>query len=253
VDGTREVLRLALRGPAPRPVHFISTVGVFSSAEFGAELVAEDQPLESSGPLVVGYAQSKWVAERMIRTATERGVPTTIHRINTGGHSRTGAFNRIDHLTMMLKGCIEAGIAPETVNVHLQPAPIDYVAAAVVEAAARPHLFGRTFHLVNETEMRWADLFGAVRDFGYPLELLPFEEWRDRITGRDSGTYALLGLVPFLTDAVDDVHVPYSDSTATRAALGDAVACPPFDPDLIHTYLRRFITSRFVGAPKGTA
>jgi thioester reductase-like protein len=254
VAGTAEVLRLALRGPAPRPVHFISTVGVFSSAEFGADLVTEDQPLESSGPLVVGYAQSKWVAERMIRTASERGVPTTIHRINTGGHSKTGAFNRLDHLNMMLKGCIEAGVAPETVNVHLQPAPIDYVAAAVVEAAARPHLYGRTFHLVNDTEMTWAELFGAVREFGYPLELLPFGEWRERITGRDSGTIALLGLVPFLTDAVDDVRVPLSDSAATRGALsGAGLACPPVDRDLIHTYLRRYITSRFVGAPKGMA
>jgi thioester reductase-like protein len=252
VDGTREMLRLAVSGPAPRPVHFISTVGVFSSREFEADLVTEDQPLESSGPLVVGYAQSKWIAERMIRTAAGRGVPMTIHRINTGGHSQTGAFNRLDHLTMMLKGCIEAGIAPETMAVHLQPAPIDYVAAAVVAAAAAPDLHGRTFHLVNRTEMSAAEMFGAVRDFGYPLELLPFEEWRERVTRRDSGTIALLGLVPFLTDAVDDVRVPFIDSAATRAALGGTgLACPPFDRDLVHTYLRRFVASRFTGAPKG--
>ena len=252
VDGTREILRLALRGPAPRPVHFISTVGVFSSAEFSSDLVAEDQPLETSGPLAVGYAQSKWVAERMIRTASERGVPTTIHRINTGAHSKTGAFNRLDHLNMMLKGCIEAGVAPETVNVHLQPAPVDYVAAAVVEASARPGLHGRTFHLVNHTEMTWPEMFDAVRDFGYPLELLPFDEWRGRITGRDSGTIALLGLVPFLVDAVDDVRVPRSDDAATRDALSEAgLTCPAFDRDLIHTYLRRFVASRFVEVPKG--
>ncbi len=252
VDGTREILRLALRGPAPRPVHFISTVGVFSSAEFGAGPVTEEQPLDTSGPLVVGYAQSKWVAEQMIRNAAERGVPATIHRINTGGHSRTGAFNRLDHLNMMLKGCIEAGIAPETVNVQLQPAPIDYVAAAVVETAARPHLHGRTFHLVNDSEMTWPELFGVVREFGYPLELLPFDDWRGRITGRDSGTMALLGLVPFLVDAVDDVRVPRSDTAATSRALGGTgLSCPPLDRDLINTYLRRFIASRFVDAPKG--
>jgi len=254
VDGTREILRLAVRGRAPRPVHFISTVGVFSSAEFSTDLVTEDQPLETSGPLVVGYAQSKWVAERMVRTAGERGVPVSIHRINTGGHSRTGAFNRLDHLNMMLKGCIEAGIAPQTVPAQLQPAPVDYVAAAVVAVAARPRLHGATYHLVNESEMTWAELFGIVRDFGYPLRLLPFADWRARITSRTAGTVALLGLVPFLVDAVDHVRVPRSAAGATRAALADAgLTCPPFDRDMVHTYLRRFIASRFVEPPEGAS
>jgi len=252
VDGTMEILRLAVRGPAPRPVHFISTVGVFSSAEFPADTVAEDQPLETSGPLVVGYAQSKWVAERMIHTAAERGVPTTIHRIATGGHSRTGAFNRLDHLNMMLKGCIEVGIAPQTVNIALQIAPIDYVAAAVAEIAARPRLHNGTFHLVNDSEMTWPELFGAVTDFGYPLELVPFDDWRARITSANSGTTALLGLVPFLTDAVDHVRLPRYDTAATRRALRDTgLTCPPLDRDLVHTYLRRFVVARFVEPPKG--
>jgi len=254
VEGTREILRLAVRGPAPRPVHFISTVGVFSSAEFTVDIVPEDQPLETSGPLVVGYGQSKWVAERMIRTAAERGVPTTIHRINTGGHSRTGAFNRLDYFNMLLKGCIEAGIAPESVSLHLQPAPIDYVAAAVAEIAARPQLHNGTFHLVNDSEMSCPEVFGAVADFGYPMELMPFDDWRDRIISADSGTMALLGLMPFLTDAVDHVRLPRSDTTATRRALRDTgLTCPPLDRALVHTYLRRFVEARFVEPPKGAS
>ena len=254
VDGTREILRLAVRGPAPRPVHFISTVGVFSSTEFPASVVSEDQPLETSGPLVVGYAQSKWVAERMIHTAAERGVPSTIHRINTGGDSGTGAFNRLDYFTLILKGCIEAGIAPASVpGLQLQPAPVDYVAAAVVEIAARPRLHNATaFHLVNDTVMTWPDLFSAVREFGYPLEILPFDDWRTRITGANAGTMALLGLAPFLTDAMDQVYLPRSDTAATRHALRDTgLACPPLDRDLIYTYLRRFVATRFLEPTKG--
>jgi thioester reductase-like protein len=252
VDGTREILRLAVRGPAPRPVHFISTVGVFSSAESPADVVPEDQPLETSGSLVVGYAQSKWVAERMVRTAAERGVPSTIHRINTGAHSGTGAFNPLDHLNMMLKGCIEAGIAPESASIPLQPAPIDYVAAAVAEIAARPQFHNGTFHLVNDSEMTWPELFGAVMDFGYPLELMPLNDWRDRITGANAGTTALLGLVPFFTDAIDHARLPRSGTVATRRALRDTgLICPPLDRDLVHTYLRRFVVTRFVKPPKG--
>ncbi|MEN3615705.1 thioester reductase domain-containing protein, partial [Plantactinospora sp. ZYX-F-223] len=252
VYGTREVLRLATMGGPVRPVHFISTVGVFSSVEYEPDAVYESQPPIESGPLAVGYAQSKWVAEQMIRTAHQRGVPTTIHRINTGGDSRTGAFNRVDHLSMMLKGCIEAGVGPQEVNIHLQPAPIDYVAAAVVEIARRPELSGGTFHLVNDTELTWPQLFAMVREFGYPVDLTTFDDWRDRITGSRSGTMALLGLVPFLVDTIDDARVPRFDSAWTRHALtGTGLACPPLTTGLVHTYLRRFISARFVAPPKG--
>jgi thioester reductase-like protein len=246
VDGTREILRLATAG-APRAVHHASTVGVFSSRDYPADVVTEDADPDTSGSLVVGYAQSKWVAERMIRTAGERGVPVTVHRINTGGHSTTGAFNRLDHLSMMVKGCVEAGIAPDHVDMPVQPAPVDYVAAAMAEASTRPELHGRTFHLVNPAEMSWPEFFDAVEEYGYPLARLPFEEWRSRIVSSRSGTMALLGLIPFLNDAVDDVRLPRSASAATQAAL-DAT-CPPLDTSLVHTYLDAYVRGGFVDPP----
>jgi thioester reductase-like protein len=246
VDGTREILRLATVG-TPRAVHYASTVGVFSSRDYPADVVDETTDLATSGSLVVGYAQSKWVAERMVRTAGERGVPVTIHRINTGGHSTTGAFNRLDHLSMMVKGCVEAGIAPDHVRMPVQPAPVDYVAAAMAEASTRPELHGRTFHLVNHEVMSWPRFFGAVEEYGYRMALLPFEEWRERIVSSQSGTMALLGLIPFLNDAVDDVRLPRSASTATRAALG--ASCPPLSTELVHTYLDAYVRSGFVDPP----
>ncbi|WP_343960738.1 thioester reductase domain-containing protein, partial [Pseudonocardia alaniniphila] len=249
VDGTREVLRLATLGD-PRPVHFISTVGVFSSTEYEPGSVGEDEPLENSGPLVVGYAQSKWVAERMVRTAAERGLPVTIHRINTGWHSTTGAFNRMDHLMMILKGCMEAGLAPDTMAMPVQPAPIDVVARGVVALSAQAHApEARTFHLVHDRPISWTALFDLVEQHGYPMRRLPFDEWRTTITNRSSGTLALLGLAPFLEDTADDVRLPVSTSEETRRALGEAVICPPIDADLVGTVLRSFVTAGFVDPP----
>ncbi|MDT0317187.1 thioester reductase domain-containing protein [Streptomyces millisiae] len=252
VAGTREVLRLATLG-APRPVHFISTVGVFSSRDFTADVVYETDDMHTSGSLVVGYAQTKWVSERMVRFAHERGLPVTIHRINTGGHSVTGAFNRLDHLTLILKGCVQAGIAPHSVAVMpVQPAPIDYVASAVVEVAKRPELLGGTFHLVNERALTWKELFDAVETFGYPLERVPFEDWRRQVTGRNPGTLALLGLAPFLHDSLEHTRLPFSDSELTRRALAGAdLSCPPLDDALVHTFLRGFVEAGFLEPPAG--
>ncbi|HEY0299755.1 MAG TPA: thioester reductase domain-containing protein, partial [Rhizomicrobium sp.] len=100
VEGTLEVLRLATRGRL-KPVHFISTVGVFSSGEHRGGAVLETTPLEDSGSLAVGYAQSKWIAEKLVRLAGARGLPVAIYRPNTGPDSRSGAFNTSDYISQI--------------------------------------------------------------------------------------------------------------------------------------------------------
>jgi thioester reductase-like protein len=211
--------------------------------------------LLSSGPLAVGYAQTKWVAERMVRTAHDRGLPVTIHRINTGGHSRTGAFNRLDHLSMAIKGCIESRAAPVDAKMPIQPAPVDYVAAAIAELAFDPGFDGRTAHLVNPAVMSWQELFDHVEDFGYEIERMPFDDWKNRVTGRRAGTMALLGLVPFLNDSVDHVRLAVSDCRLTQDALaGSGIECPALNGGLVRTYLERFVSSGFITkAPAVTA
>ncbi|MBF6169902.1 type I polyketide synthase [Nocardia blacklockiae] len=249
IGGTRELLRLATWG-APIPFHFLSTVGVFSSREYLRDSVSEDEPLDNSGSLVVGYAQTKWIAERMVRTAAERGLPTTIHRINTAGHSVTGAFNKLDHLSMMVKGCIEAGIAPLRAEMPIQPAPVDYVARAIAACTTTEQLLGQTFHLVSPQPMTWPEFFDTLDDFGYDLQRLPFDQWRERILRRGSSSMALLGLMPFLSDSVDHVRLPLSESDRSAAALSAAgIDCPPLNADQLGVYLRRFVDSGFVQPP----
>ena len=82
--GTQEVLRLAVTNGVfdfgstrARPVHYISTNGVFPSS---CEECLEDDDVESPELLEDGYAQSKWVAEKMCIAARSRGLPVTILR-----------------------------------------------------------------------------------------------------------------------------------------------------------------------------
>ncbi|MFC4127898.1 thioester reductase domain-containing protein [Nocardia rhizosphaerae] len=249
VDGTVEVLRLATLA-APRPVHFISTVGVFSSRSYTAETVTETAELDTSGPLAVGYAQSKWVAEKLVRIAYERGVPTTIHRINTGGDSATGAFNRQDHLSLMIKGCVEAAIAPISAPMPLQPAPIDYVARGIVALTRAEAAIGGTYHLVHPQQLGWTELFDHLAEYGFPCTAMPFDQWRERVVNRRAGTMALVGLTPFLHESVDDVRLPFSESALTRSILEPlGIVCPPLDRALIHRYLDAFVAAGFVPAP----
>ncbi len=249
VGGTAEILRFATSGPA-KVVHFTSTVGVFSSDRVDLGPVDELVPLTHSDALVVGYAQTKWVSEMMIRRAGEQGLRFTIHRINSGPSSTASGFNRLDHLSLIIKGCVESGLAPLDGPFPVQAAPIDHVARAYVRLALDPDFEGETSHLVNEPVVTWAEFFEHVQSYGYPLTRMPFEEWRTSVTGRRSGTLALLGLAPFLTRTIDDVRLANFAAPRTRSALGTTGPwCPVVDRDLIHTFLDGFVAGRFFPAP----
>ena len=65
-------MRLAAREGA-KPVHFVSTLGVFPLVgRPGVEVVREDDDLAHGGSLYNGYTQSKWVAEMLVEIARHR-------------------------------------------------------------------------------------------------------------------------------------------------------------------------------------
>ncbi|HEV7517999.1 MAG TPA: amino acid adenylation domain-containing protein, partial [Thermoanaerobaculia bacterium] len=76
VGGTIEVLRLAARAGGV-PVHAVSTVGVYSVPD---RAYTESTPIDDQRHSIVnGYAASKWVAEKLLMAARERGIPTAIY------------------------------------------------------------------------------------------------------------------------------------------------------------------------------
>ncbi len=81
VLGTREIVRLAAHGRI-KPLHYVSTLGVFSQKESAQKKpVREHESIdEHAEHLLGGYAQSKWVAEKLVTLARSRGLPVAIYR-----------------------------------------------------------------------------------------------------------------------------------------------------------------------------
>lgn len=250
VQGTVEMLRLATRYGAI-PVHLVSTVGVFASTAMAETVITEATPLTATGPLQVGYAQSKWVAEALLHQAGERGLPVSAYRINTGGDSETGAFNRNDYLPLLIKGCVELGAAPEDLALNIQAAPIDHVAWAMAYLS----LEGApgTYHLVNPRPMAWRDAVAVLRSHGYAIGFLPYSAWRERARSRareDRG-FALAGLMPLFDELFPtQTYLPHFEAAQTEAALrGTGYACPPLDGALLGRTLAYLIRSGYLPPP----
>ncbi len=83
---TQEVLRLATQIEV-KLVHFISTIGVTQIQN------SPDKGKKNDN----GYIQSKWVAEKLIKIAGERGIAISIYRLGRiSGDSKTGVCNPED-------------------------------------------------------------------------------------------------------------------------------------------------------------
>ncbi len=252
VLGTKEIIRLACQSKV-KPLHFISTVGVFSSSTYNPNIVTEQEELENSGPLYAGYAQSKWVSEKLVTIAASRGLPVSIHRPNTEGHSQTGVFNQHDHLCKILKGCIQLGSAPIDLNIVVAGAPIDYVAKAIVYLSSQEESLGKVFHLVNPRPLQWREWLDCIASIGYPLKQLPYQKWKSELMRqiKYSKNNELYAISPIFSDAMlEQSKLPLFDCQNTLDGLaGTSIVCPPLDSKLLNTYFAYFIRSGFLDAP----
>ena len=244
VLGTQEVLRLASVGRL-KPVHFISTLSVFhTGGHDDGTVFSEDDDLEEVGAPFGGYAQSKWVAEKLVMTAGERGIPVVIYRPGlVSGDSRTGAWNTDDMMSTLAKVCLSIRAVPE-LDVMVDVVPVDYVSRSVVYLSQQAESLGRVFHLSNPHPLPYAELVAWVRSLGVPVRVLPFDEWRGELLAR-AMAFGGEGWNPFLPlieeVSVEQVFMPPFDCRNTLEGLaGSPISCPPVGPELLGTYLSYF-------------
>lgn len=249
VLGTREVLRLACADRA-KAVHYVSTLDTLmhgSSPE-----ITEDTVVEAVD-VVGGYDQTKWVGEQLVRRAGGRGLPVVVHRPGTMlGHSITGAANPADYTCLLLKGCIELGIGPDH-DIGLPLVPVDYVSRAIVRVARHPRSFGRAFHYPGPASVPLRRIWQWVIEAGYPLRVVPDDEWRAALRAVDPGN-ALYPVVPLLLreeladprgGAGRRVHAAGTDAVLS----GSGVTCPPMDRTLGRRVLDHLVHTGFLPAP----
>ena len=258
VLGTQEVLRFACEGGV-KPVHYVSTLAVFPVlANAEVTVIGEQDTLDHGGMLYGGYTQSKWVAEKLVTHARERGVPVTIYRPSMiTGQSETGVWRTDDVLCRIIKSTIELGSTPE-VEPTVNMVPVDYVSKAIVALSRQPAALGQVFHIAHAQAVYWQDLFTWIRTFGYPVQSLPYDAWRDALlqNGRlqdDTATYYLMPLFSLgLSQDGDGLvrRIPDFDCRFTFERLaGTSITCPPVDRHMFRTYFDYFIRCGFLDAP----
>ncbi|AFZ33308.1 thioester reductase domain protein (plasmid) [Gloeocapsa sp. PCC 7428] len=249
VLGTQEVLKLACSSKA-KPVHFISSISVFSpnSTE---ETIYESNQLDIKSAPVGGYAQTKWVAEKLVSIARDRGLSVSIYRLGAvAGHSKTGVFNRDDFLYKLIQGCIQIGSAPIS-DMMLNIIPIDYTSQAIIHLSKQSP---NVYHLVHPQPVSIDLLFDQLHTMGYDIKRLPYKQWREQLlkiaaTDQQHPLYAIASLFPAEKQS-PSTNINFNCHNTRTELAKTSINCPPIDSTLLNNYITHLMQNNLLDVPK---
>ncbi|MCQ4082186.1 amino acid adenylation domain-containing protein [Streptomyces sp. RB6PN25] len=262
VEGTRQLIRLAAgRGV---PMHFLSTVAVLAGfGTAGVRHVDEDLPLDHADRLTMGYAESKWVAEEVLRGAADQGLPVAVYRpYEITGDRCTGACNTDTAICSLFKTISETGLAPD-IPLPLDFVPVDYLADAVLHIATTHRTTHRTYHMTNPRPGNLRDMLDRMDAAGHRIRRLPYEEWVGELV-RHVAQNPTSPTAPFVSLCVDrckqaDMSVKEMYFEGTFPTVGRAnverdlatagLYCPPVDAELLDRYLEYFYATGYIERP----
>ena len=250
VLGLHEIIQFAFHSRI-KPVHHLSTAAIWPMGAQGTYY--EKDSIEHNGRLNLGYDEAKWVGERCLLYAAERGLPVARYRPGeVGGDSVTGHCVTDHFLIASVKGFLQLGVMP-ALDIEVDVAPVDYVARAIVYLALRRSPVGHAFHLTNPYSRPISEPLAYLRGLGYQFQELPFEQLRDRLLSSPGfSTNALFAYQAALQEMDNlSLKIPIYDTRETLRELeGSGIACPPADGNLFATYLRYLQGIGFIPQPE---
>lgn len=253
-----EVIRLACAGPTKR-VCFVSTIGVCFSADGPARVDEDTDMMPFVGGMPLGYAQSKCVAEALLRAAAARGLAVSILRPGLiSGDSDSGVSNQRDILCALLERCVTSGTAFD-IDWLMDCVPVNFVARALTVLGERPRPDWEVLHLVHDQGRHWREMVLWMNLYGYPISLEPEHDWIAANFERGATRDRLFGYRRFFRGHPGNGgrQAPYRsylapaqkrvDNALTLRVLDDlGLQIPPLDSALLHNYFTHYAATGMV-------
>jgi amino acid adenylation domain-containing protein/thioester reductase-like protein len=212
INGSQEILRFATQTKVI-PVHYISTLAIFSCRHFFEKIQQIDEKTDSvySADYLrydIGYVQTKWVADQLMQQAIRHGIPVTIYRPGfILCHSKTGV-KATDHFWhSFIKECVHLGKYPLLINQKEEFVSVDYVCKALLYLSKIPESVGSIYHLCPKAgdNIDNSECLEKLSQFlKCSMEQLEYSKWlklviKDLFIRKDDNLYLFL---PLLRDKV---------------------------------------------------
>lgn len=203
VEPIFECLRLC-EGRSKKIFNFVSTLSASSTISADGRVL--ELPAAQTPPIYIknGYNLSKWVGERILERARERGVRVNLYRPgNISFNSLTGVCQpHKNRLMLMLKGSIQLGQVPEfALNFDLMP--VDFLARFIAFHASRYSAEKAVFNLHNPEPLSWDNYVASFREAGREFSMVSVADWQQQL-GRVDSDNALFGVLGFYLNGFEE-------------------------------------------------
>jgi len=233
VQGTREALRLACHRRT-KPLHFISSLSVFAPE---ITEMYEEAELDRPELLGNGYVESKWVGDKLVSLAGERGLPVTIHRVSRVSGIMESGFTYVnDNYFRWVQTAVQLGIELDSPLGEDNLVPVDYATQAIVYLSTQRRQLGKVFHVGNPRNTLVKCRVDALFKAGYKIRLLPPKQWQSELMrqARHSPEIGLHPLLPLLVNydfEREPGHILFDCQNTLMGLQGSGICCPAIDAD----------------------
>jgi thioester reductase-like protein len=202
LDGVVNLINFCAESPNAPHLFFISSISSTMGHRTTSGLTPE-AVIRTTVPAPNGYADSKYLAERLLDPATRQGslVHASFARVGqvAGALRSPGLWNKAEWFPSLVISSLHVGALPDTLGLaldHVDWMPIDLLAEVLVDLAVRERravsdseldsASVNVYHPVNLHPLSWADIRSMVADAllkttGNRVEIIPFQEWLQRV------------------------------------------------------------------------
>jgi thioester reductase-like protein len=247
------------------PVHYVSSTAVLAGlGVMGVREVTEDTPLAYADRLRIGYVETKYVAEELLRNAGRAGLPVAIYRpLDIVGSRRTGVWSTSTEMCALIRFITDTGLAP-AIDLPLDFVPADVCAAAVRHISSLEEATGRTYHLASPEYTLLGSLVDRLRAYGFEVREVPFAAWVSELV-RYAANHPSNPMTTFLPLFIDrdqetgltpaemyfeHVFPHYSRTNTERALSGSGIAFTSVDAPLLDANIGRLISVGYLKASR---
>ncbi|ESK87402.1 l-aminoadipate-semialdehyde dehydrogenase [Moniliophthora roreri MCA 2997] len=186
IGGAVNLMNLCLQSPYAKSTVFYYSSSVSCRQGSHDPTCVEDYPSDPSTAASTGYAQSKWVVEKLCeRAAKEKNLRVGVLRIGQMvGDTVNGVWNETEAWPLLLKSASTVAALP-VLDEHPQWLPVDYAGRGIAEIILQdsPH---QVYHIVNpDTSSSWNDILDGLEQAGLKFERVNRKEWVQRLAASD--------------------------------------------------------------------
>ncbi|KAJ3966024.1 L-aminoadipate-semialdehyde dehydrogenase [Lentinula raphanica] len=253
VGGALNLMNLCLDSPYAEPASFYFSSSISCRQGSSDKTCTENYSPSPSTAAGTGYAQSKWVVEKLCQKAAETTrLAVGVLRIGQMvGDSVNGVWNETEAWPLMFKSAVTIGALP-TMDENPSWLPVDYAGQAIAEIVSRgDQEQSSVYHIVNPNRSAsWNDILDGLECTGMTFERLEPLAWVERLakSNPDGEKNPTIKLLPFFRMRYSGGHrQPMVFLTDKTQAMADSIRCaPPITKDLVAKWVSNWKESSFL-------